>query len=137
MSPQAPPFRARPVRALALLTLAALAATTMAACSSSSTSPAAAASQTAAAQAQDCLAVGNVLSDGPDPNSDSVGYAQAQVLPLRQLTISDPAVRAAVTQLAAAYQSFSADNGSAQNQNAVKVTSAEAALNKLCPGVAP
>src|SRR5580692_6785312 len=38
---------------------------------------------------QDCTAVGDVLSDGPDPDADSVGYAQAQVLPLRQLKIGD------------------------------------------------
>ena len=44
---------------------------------------------------QDCITVSDVLSDGPDPDADPVGYAQAQVLPLEELSISEPALRAA------------------------------------------
>ncbi len=45
----------------------------------------------------------------PGPDADSVGYARAQVLPLRQLKIADPALRKAVTALAAAYQAYDPD----------------------------
>lgn len=134
---RAPLSPARGPRIVLAAAVAALAATTMAACSSSGTSPSASATQAGAAKAQDCLALSGVLSDGPDPDSDAVGYAQAQVLPLQKLTVGDPAVRSAVSQLDAAFQAFSADDGSAQSQNAAKVASAEDALNKLCPGVAP
>jgi hypothetical protein len=128
--------RVHPARTAVLLALAAVTAISAAACSSSSSSPSAA-SQASTAAAQDCTAVSDVLSDGPDPDSDSVGYAQAQVLPLGQLTITDPALRSAVAQLDAAYKAFSSSSGSAQTQDAVKVSSAESTLNKLCPGVAP
>ncbi len=34
---------------------------------------------------QTCKQVEAVLSDGPDPEADPVGYAQAQILPLREI----------------------------------------------------
>jgi hypothetical protein len=118
--------------------LAVAAATALAACSSSSSAPAASASASqAAATAQDCTDVTDVLADGPDPDADSVGYAEAQVLPLQQLKIGNPAIQSAVTRLDAAYKAFSSDTGSAQTQDAIKVSSAEATLNALCPGAAP
>lgn len=143
MSPLAPPpspprRRARPAKAAILLTLAVAAVTTLAACSSSSSAPTASASASqASATAQDCTNVGDVLADGPDPDADSAGYAEAQVLPLQQLKISTPAIQSAVTQLDAAYKMFSSAIGSAQTQDAIKVSSAESTLNALCPGVAP
>ena len=118
--------------------MAVAAVTALAACSSSSSAPVASASVSkASAAAQDCTNVTDVLSDGPDPDADSVGYAEAQVLPLQQLKISTPAIQSAVNQLDAAYKAFSSDNGSAQTQDAVKVSGAEATLNALCPGAAP
>jgi hypothetical protein len=139
--PPAPPLPASPRRAHRARTALALAAafaaaTALAACSSSSSAPSPAA-QTSAAIAQDCNAVSGVLADGPDPDADSVGYAEAQVLPLAKLTLADAAVRSAVTQLDAAYKAFSATSGGAQTQAAIKVSSAESTLNTLCPGVAP
>lgn len=81
-----------------------------------------------------CSQVAAVLSDGPDPGADPVGYALAQVRPLRQIdTSSDTSLQVAVDDLAAAYQNFSAHNG--------KTSSAQHALNRavksvdtLCPG---
>lgn len=74
-----------------------------------------------------------VLSDGPDPAADPVGYALAQVRPLRQLDLTgDPALRRAVDNLAAAYQSFYATNGAAPAKAAV--SRAGAAVDRLCPG---
>jgi hypothetical protein len=86
---------------------------------------------------QQCTQVADVLSDGPDPDADTVGYAEAQVLPLKQLTISDPALKTAVANLDAAYQAYISSNGPAQNQTATKTTQAENALNAICPGAAP
>jgi hypothetical protein len=86
---------------------------------------------------QDCTAVSDVLSDGPDPGSDSVGYAQAQVLPLQQLKITDAALHRAVLALTAAYQAFSTGAGAGSSAAALKVTKAENAVNAICPQAAP
>lgn len=119
-----------PVRMLTVLTLAVLAAVAVTACGSSSSSSAAVAGT---ATHQDCVAVGDVLSDGPDPGSDPIGYAQAQILPLRKLKIADTSLRRAVQALASADQTFSSSGGSA---GAAQVPKAEKAVSTLCPGVA-
>ena len=41
-----------------------------------------------------------MLSDGPDPDSDPVGYAEAQILPLGQIHTSDAQLRTAIGKLA-------------------------------------
>ena len=136
MRTSTPPARRRAARLLAVLALAAVTAATAAACGSSSSTTAAPAS-TASALSQDCTAVSDTLADGPDPTADSVGYAQAQILPLKQLTLADAKVKSAVTRLDAAFTAFVAATGSsAQTQAAVQVTSAENAVNALCPGAA-
>jgi hypothetical protein len=82
-----------------------------------------------------CQQVSAVLSDGPDPDSDPVGYAEAQVLPLRQIRVSDQALGVAIDQLADAYQQFFASNGKSRNaKEAVAVASKT--LNSICPGAA-
>jgi hypothetical protein len=86
---------------------------------------------------EECTAVANVLSDGPDPDADPIGYAEAQVLPLRQLQVSDPALREAVERLDAAYARFSADDGAQSARYSAAVSVAEKGLNKICPGAAP
>ena len=55
-----------------------------------------------------------MLADGPDPDADPVGYAQAQVLPLRQLKISDTTLQKAVQKLATAYQAYAASDRRSQ-----------------------
>jgi hypothetical protein len=134
LSPQSPPHRISLVRAVLALALAAVTGVAATACSSSPPSPAAA--QAPSAKALDCTAVSDVLSDGPDPDVDPVGYAQAQILPLRQLTLADPAVRQAVGRLDAAYQAFSSSTAAARTQDAAAVSSAQTALNSICPGAA-
>jgi hypothetical protein len=104
-----------------------LAATTVAACGSSSSAG------TAALQ-QSCTAVADVLSDGPDPGADPVGYAEAQVLPLHQLKISGTKLRDVVDKLASAYQAYAAKGG---RPLAAEVSSEENVLNAICPGAAP
>ena len=85
---------------------------------------------------QDCTTVSDVLADGPDPDADKVGYAQAQVLPLEQLRVSEPDLQVAVKNLAAAYKAYSSSTGTAQDQAAVRISKAETAVNAICPGAA-
>ena len=85
---------------------------------------------------QGCTSVADVLSDGPDPSADPVGYAQAQVLPLRQLTISDAALHRAVLTLASAYETFSTSSSSTRAASSAAVTKAENEVNKICPQAA-
>jgi hypothetical protein len=75
-----------------------------------------------------------VLSDGPDPDSDPVGYAEAQVIPLRQIHTSDSALQSAIDNLASAYAQFYETKGSAASAKAV--TAASSQVNAICPGTA-
>lgn len=90
-------------------------------------------SPAAAVTTKTCQQVSAVLSDGPDPGEDPVGYAEAQILPLRQVRTSDAELRAAITRLAEAYASFFASNGKSTTAMTA-VTAAAAHMNKLCPG---
>jgi len=81
-----------------------------------------------------CQQVSEVLSDGPDPDSDPVGYAEAQFGPLSQIHVQDTALRDAITKLAAAYQEFFSTNGSSTAKEAVAVASSK--INSICPGAA-
>jgi hypothetical protein len=120
---------------LAMLALAMLMALAVTACgSSASPSPGSSSALLGTPKKQDCADVGDVLSDGPDPDADPVGYAQAQILPLRHLTIADASPRRAVQALAAAYQAFSSSGGA--SASAKQVSTAGKAVNALCPGVA-
>jgi hypothetical protein len=79
-----------------------------------------------------CTQISAVLSDGPDPGVDPVGHAEAQILPLHQLTTSDPSLQSAIDDLASAYQSVtSTDNSKAANQ---AVATASSSVDKICPG---
>ena len=104
------------------------------ACSSSSHSTATASSSTAATE-NACEQVSAVLSDGPDPDADPVGYAEAQILPLRQLSVSNQALHAAISQLADAYQKLFASNGKSSSAKE-DVAVASSKLNSICPGAA-
>ena len=79
-----------------------------------------------------CQQVSAVLTDGPDPGADPVGYAQAQILPLRQVHTSDPKVQQAINGLASAYSGYSATDGKNKAATAV-ANAAVAAINKVCP----
>jgi hypothetical protein len=119
-------------------TAAAFLALAVAACgsSSSSSSQSSSAALIGTPVQQACTLVADVLSDGPDPTADPVGYAEAQVLPLRQLTISDAKLHSAVLSLAAAYQTFSTSSGSTRTAAALTVTKAENEVNNICPEAA-
>lgn len=100
----------------------------VAACGSSSSASANAEVQ------QTCQQVEAALSDGPEPIADPVGYAQAQVIPLRQIRASDEKLRQAIDALASAYERFSADDGASPAKSAVSAASRE--VDSICPGVA-
>ncbi len=85
---------------------------------------------------QTCQAVTAVLSDGPDPDADPVGYALAQVTPLRQIKpTSDQQLQSAIDQLASAYQRFYTAGGVGASVKRA-VTQAADRLDTLCPGAA-
>jgi hypothetical protein len=106
------------------------------ACGSRAAGSSAAGAATArSALASACEQVGAVLSDGPDPSADPVGYAEAQILPLRQVTTSDPALRSAIVRLSGAYQKFYASNGRSSSAKAA-VAAASSRLDSICPGAA-
>jgi hypothetical protein len=79
-----------------------------------------------------CQDVTAVLSDGPDPDSDPVGYALAQVKPLRQIQTSERALKTAIDNLAAAYESVVETNNSNPAKQAVSVASGR--VDTICPG---
>jgi len=78
--------------------------------------------------------VSATLANGPDPDADPVGYAEAQVLPLRQVHTSDGQLTRALDELSAAYQQFVTTDGNHAAQ--VAVTRAAGAVNAVCPGAA-
>jgi hypothetical protein len=131
----------RPVMALALTLVAAPLA--LAACSSGGSNPSSSGSGrsggVAAAKAPValCNELDAVLSDGPDPGADPVGYALSQILPLQQqVHSSDTAVMATVNQLIAADQALYNSSGADKSASAT-IQKDYTAINKACPGVAP
>jgi hypothetical protein len=124
--------------AYTMLACAALATTILvSACGSSghtaASGPSAASGHAAAAAQQTCLQVSAVLSDGPDPGADPIGYAQAQILPLQQIHASDQTLGAAISTLAGAYQSYYAANGTGSTVRSALNTAINR-INSLCPG---
>jgi hypothetical protein len=82
-----------------------------------------------------CEQVAAVLSDGPDPGVDPVGYAQAQILQLRKLKLSGHRLGRAVLDLAAAYAGYARSDGTNRSAK-VTVKRSEKAVNAICPGAA-
>lgn len=110
---------------IAALVLAVL----LAACGSSSSKPL----PSAQVKQKTCKQVEAALSDGPDPEADPVGHAQAQILPLREIHTTDTRLASAISDLAAAYQKFSSTNGASQANSAV--SAATKTIERLCPGI--
>ena len=123
--------RARAGGSLAMTSLAM--AVLISACSSGGPTAASAASVTQTQTQQICQQVSAVLSDGPDPGADPVGYAQAQILPLEQLHVSaQTTIGKAISTLASDYSSYAAANGTGKATNAA-LTAAINRINSLCP----
>jgi hypothetical protein len=116
------------LRAWALITVLFLSAgTILSACGAGSS-----ANSTAIKSA--CESVGAALSDGPDPGADPVGYAEAQILPLKHIKVDVPTLQKAINELDAAYKDFFDANG-AQGTSG-PVNKALMRVETFCPGVA-
>jgi hypothetical protein len=112
-----------PAAGLALVPALAL---TLAACGGSA--------GTTTSTARSCQQIGAVLADGPDPDADPAGYAEAQILPLRQVRIADHPLKTAVGQLDSAYQRLFSNGQSSAAVQAVAAASQK--VNAICPGAA-
>jgi hypothetical protein len=130
-------YRIRPLIKTATLTaLAGLALALPVSACASGASRAPAASGTVQAQqaaASACQQVSAVLTDGPDPGADPVGYAQAQILQLRLIHTPDSKIQQAIDGLASAYNGYSSANGASKPATAA-ANAAITEINKLCPG---
>lgn len=113
----------------AAIAMAILLAALLAACGSSA-KPAPTSAQV---EKQTCQQIEAALSDGPDPEADPVGHAEAQVLPLHQIHTADGTLHRAIDSLAAAYRAFSSTNGASQAKSAV--SAASKTIEHLCPGI--
>jgi|SRR5271155_2853986 len=82
-----------------------------------------------------CRQIEAALSDGPEPAADPVGYAQAQIRPLRQIGSSDRTLHEAIDGLAAAYQAISAANH-VDHASEDAVSAAAHRVDAICPGAA-
>ncbi len=81
-----------------------------------------------------CQEISAVLSDGPDRTVDPVGYAEAQIDPLRQIRTEDRSLKGAIDRLATAYQEFFEESGGRIAERAVN--QASRAVNAICPDAA-
>ncbi len=115
---------------IAALLLTVLPAVLLTACGSSSKPL-----TSAQVKQQTCKRVEAALSDGPDPEADPVGHAQAQILPLHEIHTSDTKLASAISDLASAYQQFTASDGASSATTAVN--SATSTIKALCPGIEP
>lgn len=79
-----------------------------------------------------CQKVSAVLSDGPDPTADPVGYAEAQILPLESVHTSDVALGKKIIDLDDAFGDVYESGASEPSMR--ELTRAESALDALCPG---
>jgi hypothetical protein len=82
-----------------------------------------------------CNQIGAALSDGPDPQADPVGYAEAQIKPLRAISTSDSELRTAINGLAMAYARVFESNGK-DGVAARAVATESRKVDAICPGTA-
>jgi hypothetical protein len=109
------------------------AAFVLAACGSSSSGAATATSHPAPA-ANICVQVADVLGNGPDPDFDPVGYAEAQYGPLTTVKGAKPPLQQALKSLSSAYEAEFRNGVTKQTKGAVKAASKK--VNTFCPGAA-
>jgi hypothetical protein len=79
-----------------------------------------------------CARVADVLSDGPDPEEDPVGYALAQVIPLREIKTTDRSLHIDIDSLASAYEAVFKTNDKKGTETAVNTAGKK--LDRICPG---
>lgn len=118
-------------RAFGALVMALVFTAPLAACGSSRSST----TSSGAEVKQTCQELEAILGDGPEPRADPVGYAQAQILPLREIRTSDKELHKAIDGLASAYHAFAAANGVGYWAKSA-VTLAAQRVDAICPGAA-
>jgi hypothetical protein len=89
----------------------------------------------APAPAAVCQKILAVLSDGPDPDADPVGYALSQIGPLGAIHTSDRSVQTILGNLVAADRKLVSSNGKDKAARAA-IKEDDRSLNTACPGVA-
>jgi hypothetical protein len=134
-TPRNPAARFRGLAVLGLTLIGLTAALAACASGAAASRPAAPRQVSAAAVRSACNQLGAVLSDGPDPDADPVGYAEAQILPLGQIRTADAPLHAAIGRLARAYREFFASNGTSGAAK-LAVATASMQVNAICPGAA-
>jgi hypothetical protein len=125
------PGEDRPARWLHLLEVGVLAGAVgfLGACGSPGTS------QASAALVRSCQGVAAVLSEGPAPAADPVGYAEAQIRPLTEVRTADRSLRQDIQRLDRAYREVFASNDSPASARAERIASVR--LDAVCPKAAP
>ena len=125
------PLRLRPRLRLRLLGVGLLAGAgvLLGACGSPS------ASEVSGTLARSCQAVAAVLSDGPGPVVDPIGYAEAQIRPLRDVRTPDRSLHQDIQRLDRAYREVFDSNDSPASARAER--SASGRLDAVCPKAAP
>lgn len=98
----------------------------------STTAPKSTAAQAKVTASTACEQVSDALADGPDPDADPVGHAEAQVIPLDEIKTSDVPLEQAIVRLADAFQTFVHEDGT--KSAASVVDSASKQIDKFCPG---
>lgn len=116
-----------------VLTSLILGALVLAACRSTASGGASSQPKAPVAVCQKVLAV---LSDGPDPDVDPVGYALSQITPLGEIHTSDAALAQRLSNLIVADKALVSADGS-DHAATKSIAKDDAGLNKVCPGVAP
>ncbi|HEY1777859.1 MAG TPA: hypothetical protein VGG41_17020 [Solirubrobacteraceae bacterium] len=89
---------------------------------------------TATTLSRTCISISAVLSNGPDPGADPVGYAQAQILPLHRFHTDNHQLKRAIDQLASAYATYVRHDGDKAAKAVVKTAARK--VNAICPGAA-
>jgi hypothetical protein len=130
MLPSRARHRAGPAVALSLLTPVLI---VLAGCGSSSSGAVTAASVPPPTESV-CTQVKGVLGNGPDPDADPIGYAEAQIAPLAAIHASTPTLQLAISSLDRAFKEEFTDKASPASKAAVR--KAKRALNTVCPGAA-
>lgn len=104
----------------------------LAACSSSPSGGSSSQTQATAPTAV-CQKLLGVLSDGPDPDADPVGYALSQIAPLGQIHTSDEDLAQRLSDLITADRALVSSDGG-DHAATKSITKDDADLNKICPG---
>jgi hypothetical protein len=81
-----------------------------------------------------CTQIGGVLGNGPDPDADPVGYAEAQIRPLAEIHSSQPGLQDALDALDIAFRHEFDEKASAPSK--AEVRAAQHRVDSLCPGAA-